>query len=167
MKESKSTIMLHKQSKWVWSSNWLYTNMVDENTCNVISSWCVFQYNQSFCIQPQLECLQLFLFFFFLVCRDRVSFYSPGYPGTHSVVQAGLKYTQIYLPLPPECWDLGYAPPLPGASNFLLWEFSYTQKKLRNYVIFTYILSNSAISLSYFIGITFNLWTIIQYTDVL
>jgi hypothetical protein len=29
--------------------------------------------------------------FFFLVFRDRVSLYSPGCPGTHSVDQAGLK----------------------------------------------------------------------------
>jgi hypothetical protein len=33
-----------------------------------------------------------FLFFFkFLVFRDRVSLYSPGCPGTHSVDQAGLE----------------------------------------------------------------------------
>jgi hypothetical protein len=42
------------------------------------------------------------LFFGFLVLvlvlRDKVSLYSPGCPGTHSVDQAG-------LPLPPECWD--------------------------------------------------------------
>jgi hypothetical protein len=30
-------------------------------------------------------------FFFFLVFRDRVSLCSPGYPGTHSVDQAGLE----------------------------------------------------------------------------
>ena len=30
-------------------------------------------------------------FFFFLVFQDRVSLYSPGYPGTHFVDQAGLK----------------------------------------------------------------------------
>jgi hypothetical protein len=32
-----------------------------------------------------------FFFFFFLVFRDRVSLYSPGYPGPHSVDQAGLE----------------------------------------------------------------------------
>jgi hypothetical protein len=36
------------------------------------------------------ESLDIF-FFFFLVFRDRVSLYSPGCPGTHSVDQAGLK----------------------------------------------------------------------------
>ena len=30
---------------------------------------------------------------------------NPGYPGTHSVDQAGLELTDIHLPLPPECWD--------------------------------------------------------------
>jgi hypothetical protein len=30
-------------------------------------------------------------FFLFLVFRDRVSLYSPGYPGTHFVDQAGLE----------------------------------------------------------------------------
>ena len=29
----------------------------------------------------------------------------PVRPGTHSVDQAGHKLTEIYLPLPPECWD--------------------------------------------------------------
>jgi hypothetical protein len=32
-----------------------------------------------------------FVFFFFLVFRDRVSLCSPGCPGTHSVDQAGLE----------------------------------------------------------------------------
>jgi hypothetical protein len=32
-----------------------------------------------------------FFFFFFLVFLDRVSLYSPGCPGTHSVDQAGLE----------------------------------------------------------------------------
>jgi hypothetical protein len=35
--------------------------------------------------------LVLRFFFFFLVFRDRVSLCSPGCPGTHSVVQAGLE----------------------------------------------------------------------------
>jgi hypothetical protein len=33
----------------------------------------------------------IFVGFFFLVFRDRVSLYSPGCPGTHSVDQAGLE----------------------------------------------------------------------------
>ena len=39
-------------------------------------------------------CLDFFL-------RPGFSVY-PGYPGTHSVDQAGL---ELRLPLPPECWD--------------------------------------------------------------
>jgi hypothetical protein len=35
------------------------------------------------------------LFFFFLVFRDRVSLYSPGCPGTHSVDQVGLKLRNL------------------------------------------------------------------------
>ena len=52
-------------------------------------------------LQPQyLFCLFVYLFLFFgfcfvlvwfLVFRDRVSLCSPGYPGTHSVDQAGLE----------------------------------------------------------------------------
>jgi hypothetical protein len=34
-------------------------------------------------------------FFFFLVFRDRVSLYSPGCPGTHSVDQAGLELRNL------------------------------------------------------------------------
>ena len=33
---------------------------------------------------------------------DRVSQCSPGYPGTHSVDQAGLRFIEICLSLPPE-----------------------------------------------------------------
>jgi hypothetical protein len=33
--------------------------------------------------------------------RDRVSLCSPGYPGTHSVDQAGLELKKLCLPLPP------------------------------------------------------------------
>jgi hypothetical protein len=33
----------------------------------------------------------IFIFYFFLVFRDRVSLFSPGCPGTHFVDQAGLE----------------------------------------------------------------------------
>jgi hypothetical protein len=36
-----------------------------------------------------------FFFLFFLVFRDRVSLYSPGCPGTHSVDQAGLELRNL------------------------------------------------------------------------
>jgi hypothetical protein len=35
--------------------------------------------------------IYLFIYLFILVYRDRVSLYRPGYPGTHSVAQAGLE----------------------------------------------------------------------------
>jgi hypothetical protein len=35
------------------------------------------------------------VFGFFLVFQDRVSLYSPGCPGTHSVVQAGLELRNL------------------------------------------------------------------------
>jgi hypothetical protein len=38
-----------------------------------------------------------------LVFQDRVSLYSPGYLGIHSVDQAGLELRDPSLP--PECWD--------------------------------------------------------------
>jgi hypothetical protein len=43
------------------------------------------------------------VFFFFeteLFCET-----VPTFPGTHSVDLAGLKLTNICLPLPPKCWD--------------------------------------------------------------
>jgi hypothetical protein len=39
--------------------------------------------------------LLILFFFFFLVFRDRVSLYSPGCPGTHSVDQAGLELRNL------------------------------------------------------------------------
>ena len=44
---------------------------------------------------------------FLFVCLfvwNRVSLCSSGSPGTHSIDQAGLKLTEILLPMPPECW---------------------------------------------------------------
>jgi hypothetical protein len=37
--------------------------------------------------------------------QDRVSLYSPGCPGTHSVDQADLSNSEIHLPLPPKYGD--------------------------------------------------------------
>jgi hypothetical protein len=42
--------------------------------------------------------MTIFVCLFFFVFRDRVSLYSPGCPGTHSVDQAGLE-----LRNPPAC----------------------------------------------------------------
>jgi hypothetical protein len=38
---------------------------------------------------------------------------SPGCPRTSSMDQAGLKLTEICLPLPPEYWDSRHVPPPP------------------------------------------------------
>jgi hypothetical protein len=51
-------------------------------------------------VRGQLECLALllsilFLFFFFGFFQDKVSLCSPGWPGTHSVDQAGLKLRNL------------------------------------------------------------------------
>jgi hypothetical protein len=43
---------------------------------------------------------------YLFIYLDRVSLCpSPGCPGTLSVDQAGLKFTEICLPLPPKCWN--------------------------------------------------------------
>jgi hypothetical protein len=47
-----------------------------------------------------LMLLLLLLFF-----QDRVSQGSPGSIGTHSVDPTGLKFIDICLPLPLNCWD--------------------------------------------------------------
>ena len=46
-------------------------------------------------------CGFLFCFVLFFVFRDRVSLYSPGCAGTHSVDQASFKLRNQ----PPECWN--------------------------------------------------------------
>ena len=45
--------------------------------------------------------LQLLIGFF------KTGFYlcTLGFPGTYFVDQAGLKLTEIHLPVPPKCWD--------------------------------------------------------------
>jgi hypothetical protein len=43
--------------------------------------------------------------FLFGIFRDRVSLCSLGCLRTHFVDQAGLRFTEIHLPLPPSCWD--------------------------------------------------------------
>ena len=64
-----------------------------------------------------------FFFFFFsfvLVFQDRVSLCnSPGCTGTRSVDQAGLRLTEIHLPLPLRCWDKGLRHHCPAAHHFL------------------------------------------------
>jgi hypothetical protein len=51
--------------------------------------------------------IYLFIYLFILVIQDRVSLYSPGCPGTHSVYQAGLGLRNLSpsLPLFLECWN--------------------------------------------------------------
>ena len=48
-------------------------------------------------------CLLAFLFLFFFEIGFLCGF--GACPGTHSVDQAGLKLTEICVPLPTECWD--------------------------------------------------------------
>jgi hypothetical protein len=47
--------------------------------------------------------LRVSAWFWFL--QDRVSLFGLDWPGTCFVDQAGLEFTEICLPLPPECWD--------------------------------------------------------------
>ena len=45
-------------------------------------------------------------FCLFVLFWYRILFLAPGCPATRSVDQAGLKLTEIRLPLPPECLGL-------------------------------------------------------------
>ena len=81
---------------------------------NLVVYLLVFNANSRLCLSLYLcsiiwGCIlwycQLDSFFVCLVFQDRVSLCSPGCPGTHSVDQAFLKLTDIYLPLSPKCWD--------------------------------------------------------------
>lgn len=49
--------------------------------------------------------LLLLLFIFYVSFRYRVSLCNLGWPRTHCVVQSGLEFTVIYLPLPPKSYD--------------------------------------------------------------
>jgi hypothetical protein len=70
-----------------WSEKWYYIRFM-HSSVEDCSSRCIIR-------RPLTD------FFFFLVFRDRVSLYSPGYPGTHFVDQAGprtQKSTCLCLP---------------------------------------------------------------------
>jgi hypothetical protein len=54
------------------------------------------------CLNFTVLCLVTFRPFLFF--SRQVFLCSPDCPGTHSVDQAGLKFTEIYPPLPPKCW---------------------------------------------------------------
>jgi hypothetical protein len=54
----------------------------NENASDILPSNVVFNVSDKYFF---------FFLFSFLVFRDRVSLYSPGYPGTHFVDQAGLE----------------------------------------------------------------------------
>jgi hypothetical protein len=62
--------------------------------------------------EPVDECYSLscflwfaqFFFSFLFWNFETGSLCGPGHPGTYYVHQAGLKLTEVYLPLPPECW---------------------------------------------------------------
>ena len=80
-----------------------------EETSSLISSPCIVCMStkdiQIHSFWPFFNFWVLFLCLF-LVFQDRFSLFSFGAcPGTHSVDQAGLKLTEICLPLPPECWN--------------------------------------------------------------
>lgn len=63
---------------------------------------------ESYLLSCFVICSVFFLFCFGIL---RQSLCGPGHPGTCCVHQAGLKLTEVYLPLPPECWDERQVPP--------------------------------------------------------
>ncbi|EDL11290.1 mCG1036081, partial [Mus musculus] len=52
--------------------------------------------------------------------QDRVSLWSPGCPGTHSIDQVGLELTKICLPQHPDCCNQRHVPPPPRISSYFL-----------------------------------------------
>jgi hypothetical protein len=73
----------------------------------------------SFYVVVSFVCL--FVCFLFFVFRDRVFLYSPGYPGTHSVDQAGLELRNL-----PASASLGLkaCATMPGESTPSKWHIS-------------------------------------------
>lgn len=58
------------------------------------------------------------LFFPFLLFQNRVSLCRPVCPGISSADQADLKFTAIYLPLLPKCWDCTLCRHHPARAHF-------------------------------------------------
>jgi hypothetical protein len=68
--------------------------------------------------------IPFFFFFFFLVFQDRVSLYSPGWPGTHSVDQAGLELRNLPASAS-QVLGLKACTTMPGQlKTFLRWNFT-------------------------------------------
>jgi hypothetical protein len=64
-------------------------------TCLCAGRWCLSPLIPALRRQRQADFFFFFFFFFFLVFQDRVSLYSPGCPGPHSVDQAGLELRNL------------------------------------------------------------------------
>ena len=77
--------------------------------------------------------------------QDRALLCSPGCPGTHPVDQAGLKLTEIHLPLPSECWDERRVPPPfiygynPYINELFVFSFSFCFIKYWRLYLFFYV----------------------------
>jgi hypothetical protein len=72
--------------------------------------------------------IYLFIYLFILIFRDRISLYSPGYPGTHFVDQAGLELSN-----PPasasQVLGLKACTTMPGPTFIFFWNCSRIHRK--------------------------------------
>jgi hypothetical protein len=76
-------------------SNEALLSVCREQPIGLARSWVVWEF------PPPPFCLFVLLLTLVFFETDRVSLYSPGCPGTHSVDQAGLELRN----LSPKCWD--------------------------------------------------------------
>lgn len=82
--------------------------------------------NHSLCFLSFSLCLCLHsLFFISVFFLDAFSPFSSGRPGTHHPVLAHPIFTELFLPLPPKCWD--YGPIAPG----LTFSFAFCEQFIR------------------------------------
>jgi hypothetical protein len=94
--------------------------------------------------------------FCLFVFQDRVSLCIPGCLGTHYVDQAGLELTEIFLPLPPKCWNQRRVPQSP---RHCFWNILFPKKNICLFKKFIKI-APAYLSYLYFIFIMINLITV-------
>lgn len=115
--EASVTLCFSLQVYYYWKHTKAHRWRTEHNSVRfVFSLHCSMGYRDEICVQPwhgaspapALAVFDIIRFYLFLVLLDRFFFFSfflsALCPGSGSVAQAGLIFTELHLLLPPKCW---------------------------------------------------------------